>query len=299
MTHPNAATAGTFRLGGELEVNRLGFGAMRVTGEGVWGDPPDRAKALQVLRRAVELGCNFIDTADSYGPNVSEALIAEALHPYPEDLVLATKGGLLRPGPDVWKADCRPEHLKKVLEESLTRLKVERIDLYQLHTVDDNVPIEDSIGALVDLKGQGKIRHIGVCNVSVTNLARARKVARVVSVQNRMNFDDRHSMGVLEICHRDCLAFVPWAPIKTMNPALKRIGARHGVSAQQVSLAWLLGRSPVVLPIPGTSSLEHLEDNVRAASLRLSVDDLLELAGTTSGSTLGRSQLEDLGQPGV
>lgn len=278
MTHPNAASAGTFRIGGELEVHRLGFGAMRVTGEGIWGDPPDRTKALKVLRRAVELGCNLIDTADSYGPNVSETLIAEALHPYPKDLVIATKGGLLRPGPDKWKPDCHPEHLRRVLEGSLTRLKVERVDLYQLHTVDRKVPIEDSLGALVDLQAQGKIRFIGVSNVSVEQLAKARAVANIVSVQNRMNFDDRHSMDVLEVCDRDGLAFFPWAPIHTTSEVVERVAARHGVSTPQVALAWLLQRSPVVVPIPGTSSPEHLEDNVRAASLRLTAEDLRELA---------------------
>lgn len=278
MTHPNAADAGKFRLGGEREVHRLGFGAMRVTGEGIWGDPPDRAQAIKLLRRAVELGCNLIDTADSYGPNVSEELIAEALFPYPKDLVIATKGGLLRPGPDVWTRDCRPEHLRQVLEGSLTRLKLERIDLYQLHTVDPNVPVEESIGALVEMQAQGKIRFIGVSNVSAEELAKARRVANVVSVQNRMNFDDQHSMEVLEICERDGLAFFPWAPIHTSSEAVERVAARLGVSTSQVALAWLLQRSPVIVPIPGTSSLEHLEDNVRAASLRLSAEDLRELA---------------------
>lgn len=278
MTHPDAANAGTFRLGGELEVHRLGFGAMRVTGEGIWGEPPDRAKALKLLRRAVELGCNLLDTADSYGPDVSETLIAEALHPYPEGLVIATKGGLLRPGPDKWKPDGRPEHLRRVLEGSLKRLRLERIDLYQLHKIDWNVPIEDSVGVLVDMQKEGKIRFIGLSNVSVKQLAEARRVATIVSVQNRMNFDDRHSMDVLEVCERDGLAFFPWAPIHATNPALEHVATRHGVSASQVALAWLLHRSPVVVPIPGTSSLEHLEDNVRAASLRLSDEDLRELA---------------------
>jgi aryl-alcohol dehydrogenase-like predicted oxidoreductase len=277
-----AIAAGTLTLGGGLEVRRLGYGAMRVTGEGVWGPPADRERALAVLRRAVELGVNLIDTADSYGPEVSEELIAEALHPYPPDLVIATKGGLLRDGPGRWRPDCSPEHLREACEGSLRRLRVERIDLYQLHTIDPQVPLEESLGALVELQRAGKIRHIGISNVGPDHLDRARAAADVVSVQNRYSLGDRQSEPVLEACEREGLAFLPWFPLaagELARPggALDRVAAAHGASPSQVALAWLLARSPAMLPIPGTSSVEHLEENVAAAGLRLSSDELDEL----------------------
>jgi aryl-alcohol dehydrogenase-like predicted oxidoreductase len=270
----DARAAGTFSLGDELRVRRLGFGAMRVTGEGIWGPPRDHAEALRVLRRAVELGVDLIDTADSYGPEVSEALIAEALHPYPEGLILATKGGLLRPGPDRWTPDGRPEHLRAACEGSLRRLRVERIDLYQLHSPDRNVPYEESVGALAELQKEGKIRCIGVSNVSVDELERARRIVRVVSVQNRYNLTDRHSEGVLDHCAREGIGFIPWYPLATGDLAseggpLSKIAERVGATPGQVALAWLLRRSPVMLPIPGTSKVAHLEENVAAASLEL------------------------------
>lgn len=265
----NAAAAGTWRLGGELEVNRLGFGAMRVTGKGIWGPPADRPTAIRLLRRAVELGCNLLDTADSYGPDVSEELIHEALYPYPSNLVIATKGGLLRPGPDRWKPDARPEHLRQAIDGSLRRLRLERIGLYQLHTVDRAVPYDESIGALVELQKEGKIHFIGVSNVRVDELRTARRLANVVSVQNRFNFDDRRASGVLDVCTREGIAFLPWAPVHVATDHLSLLAERHGASVTQLALAWLLQRSPVVLPIPGTSSLSHLEENVRAAELRV------------------------------
>ncbi len=275
---PNAAAAGQLRLGGELDVNRLGFGAMRITGDGIWGEPRDPAESVRVLRRAVELGVNFIDTADSYGPEVSERLIAEALHPYPPELVIATKGGLLRPGPNQWTPDGRPEHLRAVLRGSLQRLRVERIDLYQLHRPDPKVPLEESLGALVAEQQAGRIRFIGISNVTVEELGRARKVARVVSVQNRFNLDDQASSAVLDVCQRTGIAFIPWAPVKARSPALETVAQRHGVSPTEIAIAWLLQRSPLMLPIPGTSSVAHLEANVRAASLRLTREDLDELS---------------------
>jgi pyridoxine 4-dehydrogenase len=244
----------TFTLGGQLEVRRLGFGAMRLTGDGIWGEPRDREECRQVLRRAIELGVNFLDTADSYGPEVSEEIIAEALHPYPDDLVIATKGGFLRDGPDRWRADCRPEHLKEACEGSLRRLKLDRIDLYQLHTVDRNVPYDESVGAIKELQDEGKIRLAGVSNVNLDQLATARSIVDVVSVQNRYNLADRHSEDVLEECDREDLGFIPWAPIEA-----GRTDVPH-----EVAIAWLLNRSAVMLPIPGTSSVEHLEQNMRA-----------------------------------
>ncbi len=272
----------TVTIGGDLTVKRIGFGAMRITGRGIWGNPPDRAAAIALLRRVVERGVKFIDTADSYGPEVSEALIAEALHPYPPGLVIATKGGLVRPGPDRWESDCRPTHLRQACEGSLSRLKLDRIDLYQLHTVDRNVPLEESIGALVDLQKQGKIRHIGVSNVTTQQLAQARKVAKIVSVQNRYNLSDRTNDSVLDACTRDGLAFLPWYPLGAGTLArsqskLSEIARRHHASPSQVALAWLLHRSPVVLPIPGTSSAEHFEENLAAASLHLSKDEFTAL----------------------
>jgi aryl-alcohol dehydrogenase-like predicted oxidoreductase len=276
----------TFQLGGELEVNRLGFGAMRITGEGIWGEPEDPAAARALLRRVAESDVNLIDTADSYGPEVSEELIAEALHPYPEDLVIATKGGLERPGPGRWERACRPERLKRCCEDSLRRLKLERIDLYQLHAVDPQVPIEDSIGALGELAEEGKIRLIGVCNVDTEQLERARRVAPVVSVQNRYNVSDRESEDVLEVCERDGLAFLPWFPLATGELArpggpLDEVTQNHGATPAQVALAWLLQHSQVMLPIPGTSSLQHFEENLAAPQLELTPADLEALGSAT------------------
>ncbi|HYY21459.1 MAG TPA: aldo/keto reductase [Thermoleophilaceae bacterium] len=276
------ATRDTFTLGGDLEVRRLGFGAMRLTGRGIWGPPDDPEEATRVLRRVVELGINLIDTADSYGPEVSENLIAEALHPYPDDLVIATKGGLRRTGPGRWPSDARPERLKRCCEGSLQRLRLERIDLYQLHSPDPKVPLEESMGALRELKEEGKVRHVGVSNVSVDELRRARAVVEVVSVQNRYNLTERRSEDVLEVCERERLGFLPWFPLATGSLArpggpLDEIARRHGATAGQVALAWLLQRSPVMLPIPGTSSVEHLEENTAAAELSLSADELERL----------------------
>jgi pyridoxine 4-dehydrogenase len=272
------ATNPAFTLGGDLTVNRLGFGAMRVTGQGIWGWPPDRQNALKVLKCAVDLGINLIDTADSYGPDISELLIAEALYPYPKGLVIATKGGLTRPGPGRWKPNCRPDHLKHAIEGSLKRLRLERIDLYQLHTVDRKVPIEESVGALKQMQDAGKIRHIGLSNVDKKEIDRARKIAPIVSVQNRYNIEDRESEDVLVYCEKEKLGFLPWFPIgggnglKSKSP-LDAAAKAHGVSVFQVALAWLLERSLVMLPIPGTSSLPHLEDNVAAATLNLTPDE--------------------------
>jgi pyridoxine 4-dehydrogenase len=282
-TSSNMATNPTFSLGGDLTVNRLGFGAMRITGQGVWGWPPDRQNAHKVLKRAVDLGINLIDTADSYGPDVSELLIAEALYPYPKELVIATKGGLTRPGPGRWVPNCRPEHLKQALEGSLKRLRLERIDLYQLHTVDRKVPIEESVGALKQMQDAGKIRHIGLSNVNRKEIDRAREIAPIVSVQNRYNIEDRESEDVLAYCEKEKLGFLPWFPIgggnglKSKYP-LNTAAKAHGVSVFQVVLAWLLERSPVMLPIPGTSSLAHLEDNVAAAKLTLTTDEWKAIA---------------------
>jgi len=277
-TTPTIAMNTTFKLGGDLAVNRLGFGAMRITGEGIWGWPPDRENALKVLRRATGLGVDLIDTADAYGPDTSELLIAEALYPYPKGLVIATKGGLTRPGPGEWVPNCRPEHLKQAVEGSLKRLRLERIDLYQLHTVDPKVPIEESLGALKQMQDAGKIRHIGLSNVDPEEIARARKIVPIVSVQNRYNIEDRKSENVLVCCEKENLGFLPWFPIgggsglKPENP-LNLAAKAHGVSVYQVALAWLLARSPVMLPIPGTSSLTHLEDNVAAAKLKLTSEE--------------------------
>ncbi|MEZ5499445.1 MAG: aldo/keto reductase [Steroidobacteraceae bacterium] len=279
-----AARAGRISLGSDLSVARMGYGAMRLTGDGIWGEPADARTCRTVLRRALELGVDFIDTADSYGPFVSERLIAEALHPYPRHLVIATKGGLLRPGANRWVPDCRPEHLREACEGSLKRLKVERIDLYQLHVPDSKVPYEDSIGELARLRKEGKIRHIGVSNVNIEQLAKARAIVPVVSVQNRYNVADRGSDAVLEICERDGIAFIPWAPLGKSGrdstadtgakAALEQLASDRAISLPQAQLAWLLSRSPVMLPIPGTSSLEHLEQNVAAAKLRLTVAEM-------------------------
>jgi aryl-alcohol dehydrogenase-like predicted oxidoreductase len=277
-TKPNMGMNTTFKLGGDLTVNRLGFGAMRITGNGIWGWPTDRENALKVLRRAIELGVDLIDTADAYGPDTSELLIAEALHPYPNGLVIATKGGLTRPGPGQWVPNCRPDHLQHAVEGSLKRLRLERIDLYQLHTVDLRVPIEESVGALKQMQDAGKIRHIGLSNVDPAEVARARKIVPIVSVQNRYNIEDRKSENVLAYCEKENLGFLPWFPVggggglKPENP-LNTAARSHGVSVYQVALAWLLQRSPVMLPIPGTSSLAHLDDNVAAAKLKLTPEE--------------------------
>jgi pyridoxine 4-dehydrogenase len=273
----------TFSLGGDVTVRRLGFGAMRITGSGIWGEPRDPDEARRVLRRAVELGVNLIDTADSYGPEVSERLIAEALHPYPDDLVIATKGGMTRSGPGRWGSDGRPEHLREACEGSLRRLRLERIDLYQLHTVDRAVPLEDSVGALAELQREGKIRLIGLSNVSVGQLDRARELVNVVSVQDRFSLADRHTEDVLEACEAHGLGFIPWFPLATgalanRDGALAAVAERHRATPVQVGIAWLLARSPVILPIPGTSSVAHLEENVAAAGLELSDTELTELA---------------------
>jgi aryl-alcohol dehydrogenase-like predicted oxidoreductase len=286
MTPPlSDQTTGTLTLGGDLTVRRLGFGAMRITGEGVWGPPPDGEGAIAVLRRAVELGVNLIDTADSYGPEVSEQLIAEALSPYPEDLVVATKGGLVRDGPGQWRADCRPEHLREACEGSLRRLEVDCIDLYQLHTVDRNVPYEESVGALSDLQGEGKIRHIGVANVDIEHLDVAQEMVEVVSVQNRFNLTDRASEEVLDACERRGIGFIPWFPLATGSLArpgspLDAMASRVGAAPAQVALAWLLARAEVMLPIPGTASVEHLEENVAGAAVELSDENMATLDAT-------------------
>jgi pyridoxine 4-dehydrogenase len=274
-----AAAAGTITIGGDLTVNRLGFGAMRITGDGIWGEPKHPDEAKRVLRRAVELGVNFIDTADSYGPEVSERLIGEALHPYPDDLVIATKGGLTRGGPGDWRADGRPQHLREAIEGSLSRLKLDRIDLYQFHRPDRRVPLEDSIGTLVELRDEGKIRHIGVSNFSVPQLETARAITEVVSVQNRHNLGDRSSDDVLAFCEQNGLAFLPWAPLQNASGAVERVATSLGVTVNQVALAWLLAQSPWMLPIPGTGSVAHLEENVAAASLRLGDEQLAQLNG--------------------
>jgi aryl-alcohol dehydrogenase-like predicted oxidoreductase len=277
-----AAAAGSMTLGGDLVVRRMGFGAMRLTGQGIWGDPPDRKKAHAVLSRAVELGVNLIDTADSYGPDVSEKIIAEALHPYPAGLVIATKGGLTRSGPGQWHRNGRPDHLRKACEGSLRRLRLDRIDLYQLHAVDPAVPMEDSLGELIRLRSEGKIRHIGLSNVSVDQLKRARALVEIVSVQNRYNLGDRGSEDVLRACARDGLGFLPWYPVGAGDltrpgGSLDRVAKAHAVTPAQVAIAWLLLHSPVMLPIPGTSSVAHLEENVAAAALSLDDGEMLSL----------------------
>jgi pyridoxine 4-dehydrogenase len=278
-TGATAADAGTADLGGDLTVNRLGFGAMRITGQGIWGDPPDRNEARAVLRRAVELGVNFIDTADSYGPDVSEELIAEALHPYPEDLVIGTKGGLLRPGPGRWDPDGRPEHLREACEGSLRRLRLDQIPLYQFHRPDPAVPLEESIGTLLALKDEGKIRHIGLSNVNEDQLRRAQAMTPIVSIQNRYNPADRKSDSLVDLCEQEEMVFLPWAPIQNLDrsPALTDIAERYDATVQQIALAWLLARSDTMLTIPGTGSVDHLEENVTAAGLRLEPDEIAAL----------------------
>src|ERR1700716_944718 len=277
-----AAASGTVSLGGELTVNRLGYGAMRITGDGVWGTPKDPAAAVAVLRRAVELGVNFIDTADSYGPNVSEELIAKALAPYPKDLVIATKGGWNRPGPNQWTHDASPEHLRKAVEGSLKRLRLERIDVYQLHAPDPVIPFDVSVETLAEMREQGKIRLIGLSNVTKEHIERAQKITPIVSVQNRYSFADREWDYVVDYCERNGIAFIPWFPLGAGTVAgrlLERIAKARQVKPIQVALAWLLKRSPIMLPIPGTSSVAHLEENVQAASLQLSEEEYLELTG--------------------
>jgi aryl-alcohol dehydrogenase-like predicted oxidoreductase len=282
MTSPaDAAAAGTIEIGGDLVVRRMGFGAMRVTGNGIWGEPPDEEQAKATLRRVVELGVNFIDTADSYGPDVSERLIAEALYPYPDDLVIATKGGLVRPGPGRWNPDGRPEHLRAACEGSLQRLRLEQIPLYQFHRPDPKVPLADSLGTLVQLKDEGKIAHIGISNVSESQLLAAQQITPVVSVQNRYNAADRGSESMVDTCEQEQIAFLPWAPIQQAdsNPAVAEAAKQHDASPRQIVLAWLLARSPQILPIPGTGSPEHAEDNIAAASIELSADEVTAITG--------------------
>ena len=281
-----SAAASSFVIGGDLSVHRLGFGAMRLTGDGIWGYPPDRENALKVLRRAVELGVNFIDTADAYGPDVNELLIAEALHPYPKGLVIATKGGNTRPGPNKWVPNGKPEYLTKCVEGSLKRLKLDRIDLYQLHRIDPNVPVEESLGALKKMQDAGKIRHIGLSEVSVKEIEQSKKVVPIVSVQNRYNITDRKSDDVLNYCEKEKLAFIPWAPIGGSRGASAQAGnplsaaaTRHEVSPVQLMLAWLLQRSPVMVPIPGTSSLAHLEENMAATKIQLPPEEWKAIEG--------------------
>ena len=277
-----AVESGTFAIGGDLPVYRLGFGAMRITGKGIWGPPEDHDEAIRVLRRSLELGINLIDTADSYGPDVSERLIAEALHPYPAGLVIATKAGFRRPGPDQWREDGRPEFLRERVESSLQRLRLERIDLLQLHRIDAKVPLEDQIGALARLQQEGKIRHIGLSEVSVDQIKAVRRLVNVVSVQNLYNLADRKSEDVLDYCEAEGIAFIPWFPLATGTLAqsggpLARAARRLGATPGQVALAWLLHRSPVMLPIPGTSRVKHLEENTGAALLRLDEETMRDL----------------------
>jgi pyridoxine 4-dehydrogenase len=288
----NAAPAkksGEFLIGNDLRVTRLGFGAMRITGEGIWGEPADRAEAIRVLRRAVELGINFIDTADSYGPNVSEEIIAEALHPYPQGLVIATKGGFTRPGPNKWVENGKPEHLRSACESSLRRLRLERIDLYQLHRIDPKIPAEDQLGTLKDLQAQGKIKHIGLSEVSVRQIEHARTIVPIVSVQNRYSVTDRGSEDVLKFCEKEKMGFIPWFPLAAgrvsgSESPISRIAAQWNATASQVALAWLLARSPVMLPIPGTSKVKHLEENVAAAELKMDAKKMQELDRTAAAA---------------
>jgi aryl-alcohol dehydrogenase-like predicted oxidoreductase len=285
---PIAAAAGTFDLGGDLTVRRLGFGAMQITGQGIWGEPADPDECRRVLKRAVELGVNLIDTANSYGPEVSERLIAEALHPYPDDLVIATKAGLERSGPNQWTPNGDPAYLKRECEGSLKRLKLDTIDLYQLHRIDNNVPAEESIGALMELRDEGKVRHIGLSEVSVEQLDHARGLTPIASVQNKYNLGDRSAEPVLDACEREGIAFIPWFPLNTGGLAdaggpLAEAAKRHDASPAQLALAWLLHRSKVMLPIPGTSKVAHLEDNMKAAAIELTDEEVaaLEEAGAS------------------
>src|SRR5881398_1157179 len=281
-TATSPVTNPTWKLGGDLPVNRLGFGAMRITGEGIWGWPPDRNNALKVLKRAVELGVNLIDTADAYGPETSELLIAEALYPYPKGLVIATKGGLTRPGPNEWVPNGRPEHLKQAVDGSLKRLRVERIDVYQLHRIDPKVPIEESLGALKQMQHAGKIRHIGLSEVAPEEIERARKVVPIVSVQNQYNITNRKWERTLVYCEKENLGFLPWFPVGggrgVKSTTLDAVAKAHNTSVYQVALAWLLQRSPVMVPIPGTSNIQHLDDNVAAAKVKLTPEEWKSLA---------------------
>jgi pyridoxine 4-dehydrogenase len=277
----SASSSGTITLGKELTVHRLGFGAMRITGPGIWGPPNDRNEAIRVLRRAVELDVNLIDTADSYGPNVSEELIAEALYPYPKGLVIATKGGWRRPGPGQWTHDASPEHLREAVDGSLKKLRLDRIDVYQLHIPDPVVPFEQSVETLADLRNKGKIRLIGLSNVTQEHIERARKITPIVSVQNRYSFADREWDYVVDYCEKNAVAFIPWAPIRNTKDGgdtVERIAKAHSATARQISLAWLFERSPIMLPIPGTSSVAHLEENIAAANIKLSPAEYEELS---------------------
>jgi pyridoxine 4-dehydrogenase len=283
-----AAKAGEFRIADDLRVTRLGYGAMRITGKGIWGEPADRAEAVRLLRRAVELGINFIDTADSYGPGVSEEIIAEALHPYPANLVIATKGGFERPGPDRWIENGKPQHLKSACEGTLRRLRLERIDLYQLHRIDPKVPAEEQLGALKELQAEGKIKHIGLSEVSVRQIQHAQTIVPIVSVQNRYSLSDRGSEDVLEYCEKQKMDFIPWFPLAAgkltggESPVL-HVAGELKVTPSQVALAWLLARSPVMLPIPGTSHVEHLEENIAAAGLKIDQKQMKELSLAAHG----------------
>ena len=284
ITSTTAAAAGGALSLGDVTVNRMGFGAMRLTGKGIWGPPADRSEAVRVLRRAVELGVNFIDTADSYGPSVSEEIIAEALHPYPDGLVIATKGGLERPGPDQWVPNGRPEHLRRQLEGSLRRLKVERLDLWQLHRIDEKVPADEQFGAMREFQREGLVHQLGLSEVTVAQIQAARRTLSIVSVQNRYNLTDREWEAELEYCEREGLAFLPWYPLAAgaldEEGPLARVAAKHGATPYQVALAWLLARSPVMLVIPGTSSVRHLEENIAAAEIRLAPEEMTAMAGS-------------------
>jgi aryl-alcohol dehydrogenase-like predicted oxidoreductase len=276
----SAALSGTFTLGGELTVNRLGFGAMRITGEGIWGPPKNKKEALAVLRRAVELGVNFIDTADSYGPNISEELIAEALYPYPKDLVIATKGGWLRPGPNQWTHEASPEHLRNAVEGSLKRLRLDRIDVYQLHAPAPATPFRDSVEALAELQREGKIRLVALSNVTREHVEKACKIVPIASVQNRYSFADREWENVVDYCEQNGIAFIPWFPLgagKLAGESLHRVANAHQATPMRVALAWLLQRSPAMLPIPGTSSVQHVEENIAAAGVKLTKSEFEEL----------------------
>jgi pyridoxine 4-dehydrogenase len=284
-----AKKSGEFLIGDDLCVARLGYGAMRITGDGIWGEPADRAEAVRVLRRAVELGINFIDTADSYGPNVSEEIIAEALYPYPKELVIATKGGFDRTGPNQWVENGKPEHLRSACEGSLRRLRLDRIDLYQLHRIDPKIPADDQLGTLKDLQAQGKIKHIGLSEVTVQQIQHARTIVPIVSVQNRYSITDRGSENVLEYCEKQKLGFIPWFPLAVgrlagPNSPISRIAARWKVTPSQLALAWLLARSPVMLPIPGTSKMKHLEENVAAGQFKLDLETMQEIGGLARAS---------------
>ena len=285
-TQRPAEASGTLTIGGDLKVYRLGFGAMRLTGEGIWGPPANKQEAIAVLHRALELGINLIDTADSYGPEVSESLIAEALYPYPKDLVIATKGGLLRPGPGQWLPDGRPEHLREALEGSLRRLRLERIDIYQFHRPDPRVPFEDSVGELAKMRAEGKIRHVGLSNITIEQLAQAQKIVPIVTVQNHYNLASRESERMsaqqseemIDICERQGIGFIPWNPLAAGELArpggpLDQIAKRHNAKPSQIALAWLLKRSSTMLPIPGTSSVKHLEENVMGSTIRLTQEE--------------------------